>query len=281
MLTFLQAQGIGRAMLPVMPSYVGWDYRQEAVNRPDGNPDYMFLHGRRGNGLLDLNGERMRIREGECAVVFPGIPCAYKTEGGEWLVTLIGIAGAVCPALLDCLGIHESGVYSIEDQQLLESHAARILSLSEQGEASKPACSAACYRFLLDFAAHMHLQPVPLDGDLPGDGGSYAYRAIRYMENHLTEPFSLDELSAYIGLNSEYLCSVFKKETGITIINYLQRLRIGRARMLLERFPDRSAAKIGTECGYASPSYFGLQFKRITGYTPDAYRKHAAAIRIQ
>jgi AraC-like DNA-binding protein len=51
--------------------------------------------------------------------------------------------------------------------------------------------------------------------------------------------------------------------------------------MMLERYPERDAAEIGKACGYDSPSYFGLQFKRITGTTPNQYRKTAASIRSQ
>ena len=136
----------------------------------------------------------------------------------------------------------------------------------------------ACYQFALDLGAALSYRSEsdPLQQDYSED--SYAYRVIRYLEENLTEPLYIPDLADKIGINHQYLCTVFKKETGLTIVSYLQRLRIGSARMMLERYPERNAAEIGRAVGYDSPSYFGMQFKKVTGLTPDQYRKKGAVI---
>ena len=49
-------------------------------------------------------------------------------------------------------------------------------------------------------------------------------------------------------------------------------IRISRAKIMLVQYPERKVAEIARRCGFESPSYFGMLFKRETGKTPDQYR---------
>ena len=71
---------------------------------------------------------------------------------------------------------------------------------------------------------------------------------------------------------SGYFSRLFKKQMGITCIEYLTQKRIERARKLLERTEMKHQA-IAQAVGYASVYYFSLQFKKQTGETPGQYRK--------
>ena len=73
-------------------------------------------------------------------------------------------------------------------------------------------------------------------------------------------------------LTPEYLCARFKNSTGETVGQYLKRVRIGRARILLMERPDLNLSRIGELCGYRSPSYFGKVFREMTGLTPQNFR---------
>ena len=278
MLTFFQTESKDFAPVPLLLTYLGMDYHQEPINRPYGSPHYACFLVQEGEGELILTGEHMKIREGECFILLPEVPYSYRGTGKKWIVSTVGFTGGICAALFECLGIRESGIYEITDPAVFYDHIKHLRELTERSGLQTD-WSADCYRFLLDLSGAITFQSDRrfLERDVQED--SYAFRVLQYLESHLTESVSVTDLAGTLGLNSEYLCTVFKRETGLTIIQYLQRLRIGRARMMLERYPERDAAEIGRACGYDSPSYFGLQFKRITGTTPNQYRKTAAAIR--
>lgn len=93
-----------------------------------------------------------------------------------------------------------------------------------------------------------------------------------YVYLHLHDRITVEEIADHIGLNPSYLSTLFKKETGTTITDYIQDRRVECAENLL-RFSDYSFAEIANITAFSSQSYFNTVFKKKTGMTPLAYRK--------
>jgi AraC-like DNA-binding protein len=74
------------------------------------------------------------------------------------------------------------------------------------------------------------------------------------------------------GMSESYFMSFFKRVTGLTFMEYLNRYRIERAQVLLLS-TDESIAGISHEVGYCDQSYFGAVFRKAIGMTPAAYRR--------
>lgn len=113
---------------------------------------------------------------------------------------------------------------------------------------------------------------VCLDNENILSAPSYVELAIAYMENHYHEDLSLESLANSLHLNSRYFSTLFKRAKGITPIDYLTDIRIGKAMQLLKS-GELSAAKISLLVGYKDPSYFYKVFKKRTGLTPSDYCK--------
>lgn len=92
-----------------------------------------------------------------------------------------------------------------------------------------------------------------------------------YINNNYRNNLHLAELSEYIGINGSYLSHLFKEVEGITMKEFLNRVRIERAENLL-RYANSSLAEICDYVGFSSQSYFGKIFKKHTGLTPQSYR---------
>jgi AraC-like DNA-binding protein len=95
--------------------------------------------------------------------------------------------------------------------------------------------------------------------------------AIAQMNALFAEPLRLADLAAHAGWNEAYLCRRFRRETGLTPTEYLNRVRIERAchELLTTR---RTIAEIAGRCGYNEIPYFNRRFKRLVGHTPSGYR---------
>lgn len=111
------------------------------------------------------------------------------------------------------------------------------------------------------------------DGDPDLKAGPIA-TAVAYLHAHPEEPVTMAELATETGLTANYLGERFKAELGVSIGEYLNRLRIDRARELLAG-SERSVTDIALSTGFDGASYFGKVFLRLTGHTPRAYRRLA------
>ena len=95
---------------------------------------------------------------------------------------------------------------------------------------------------------------------------------ISYMQMHLAEDLSLDELSRRHHYNPVYFSQKFKEKTGISPIKYLAQLRIQKATQLLYD-TDKSIPTIGAETGFQSAYYFRTFFAKHVGLSPDDFRR--------
>jgi len=99
-----------------------------------------------------------------------------------------------------------------------------------------------------------------------------AGKCVDYMHKHYMEKISLSDLAAYVHLHPNYLCAVFKNNTGQTVLEYLNRLRAERARTLLSR-PELTISQVAEQSGFQSMSTFQRTFKSCFGITASAYAK--------
>lgn len=98
-------------------------------------------------------------------------------------------------------------------------------------------------------------------------------KAVTYIHVDLSADLSLKSLAGLLNVNASYLSSLFKKETGMTLTEYVSNRRIDQARKLL-RSTELPIQTIALRCGISDIYYFNRMFKRITGVTPKAYREN-------
>lgn len=92
-----------------------------------------------------------------------------------------------------------------------------------------------------------------------------------YIRRHYDKDISIDDIADHVLLNSNYLCALFKKETGSTLISYLTDHRMNVARQLVSE-TTLKYSEIAKQVGYRNPSYFNMIFKNYFGCTPSGYR---------
>lgn len=104
-------------------------------------------------------------------------------------------------------------------------------------------------------------------------GQDYALRKVdTFMREHLPKPVSLSQLADAAGLNSFQLLRVAKSIWGETPLRRLTRLRMERAKHLLDQ-GYLPIVEIALECGYGNPSHFATAFRRHVGASPMEYRR--------
>ena len=95
--------------------------------------------------------------------------------------------------------------------------------------------------------------------------------AVGYMHDHIGDAFSMRSLAQQVNLSPSRFRALFTAQVGLPPATYLQRLRLRRARLLVER-TFLSIKEIMGIVGYNDPSHFSRDFRRHHGAPPSAFR---------
>lgn len=96
--------------------------------------------------------------------------------------------------------------------------------------------------------------------------------ALVYIESAYSRDLSLNEIAKHVNLSSGYFSSLFKKELGLSFVEYLNSLRIEKAKELLVNTHMRSY-EIAEKVGFGDETYFSRVFKKNTGISVQEFRK--------
>ena len=95
-------------------------------------------------------------------------------------------------------------------------------------------------------------------------------KCVQYITSHTHENITLEQLAAGSEYSKEYIAKLFRKHMGMSISDYIQKVRIDEAKELLRQ--GKSCGEVACILNYTSQSYFIRQFKKQTGITPKLYR---------
>ncbi len=98
--------------------------------------------------------------------------------------------------------------------------------------------------------------------------------AKRFIRHHYAERLSLDEAARAVNASTRHFCKVFKQATGITFTDYLARVRVEKAKHLLQN-PNLRVSEVAFDTGFESISQFNRSFRRVAGMSPTQYREQS------
>lgn len=99
---------------------------------------------------------------------------------------------------------------------------------------------------------------------------------MKYVYNHYNLDLSVDYLADQVCLAPSYLSHIFKKETGENLGKFIKRVRMEKAKDMLENTHERIVA-IAVAVGYSNVSYFCQSFREYYGISPQKYRNQGEA----
>ena len=220
-----------------------------------------------GAGWCELNGVRHEISAGEVLLIPPGRPHRYYADAGRpWSIWWLHVTGEDLPALLSAIGLTETQPTG----PLIDPYPAFALVESicdwlarDETWASLIAAAGAAWNLLAQLAAERERRAVadhePLQ--LVQD----------HLREHLSSPVSVPELAELAGFSTSHFSARFRASTGFSVLEYVKRLRMARARQLLIT-SDHPIADIATSVGYVDPFYFSRQFTAVNGVCPRTFR---------
>lgn len=255
--------------IPLSITIMGIEHHQEPVNRPQGMTCFQWFYCEKGKGEVVINNKRSIIAQGQGILIYPNEPHCYYAAEDEWIVSFIGFEGNNCAEILKTLHMHESGVYQFAQKDIFRNYQDRILNLKKMPRRQREReLSVLCYDFLLTLSENVRF----ISLFVMSEGNETVQKIISYLEENYNHAITMDDIAREVNLSRGYVQTVFKREMHQTIGKHLNMIRISRAKIMLVQHPERKVAEIAQKCGFESPSYFGMLFKRETGKTPYQYR---------
>jgi AraC-like DNA-binding protein len=167
------------------------------------------------------------------------------------------------------------GVFHRVAARLLQWGAAGDLrSLEEtyfQTQVLKPAQYESLVRLLTIFAGHLATSAGELLVQTNETEPAAVVKARRFVAAHHAEGLSLERVARAVNASATYFSKRFKEVTGMTFIDYLGRVRVEKAKHLLQN-PNLRVSTIALEAGFQSVSQFNRTFKKVTGQSPKQLR---------
>ena len=154
-------------------------------------------------------------------------------------------------------------------QQILRSLHADMAAGHPTGQLFGDSLAVALAARLLQNHAVWKAQYASAQGGLPP---YLCDRALDFIEAHLDQPFTLDQLADELGISVFYFCRQFKQSMGITPHQYVTRRRIEKAKELLVH-SQLPITEISLQVGFATPSAFSRLFRQLTGMSPKEFRQ--------
>ncbi len=242
------------------------------VEREHGSPTHLVIACLRGRGWYRSRGGERPVKPGDLVWLRPDQPHAYGADPEDpWTIGWVHFCGEEAESWHNHIGFPDepaSSLGQITAEGITALKIEQIYLELERGYSIPDLLSTA---ILLRAALNVAAQAARHGGATRSASDRIA--AVReHLRENLTQAHQLKELAAAAGLSVPHFSSLFRRQTGYAPIDYLIRLRIQRACVLLDT-TDKSVAAIAAEVGYEDAYYFTRCFHRIVGSSPRSYRK--------
>lgn len=226
---------------------------------------FLIMYLTRGECEVECGSRHVHAREGQIVVLDCYAPHAYHTAGG-WEAEWLHFDGPCARGYFDAILDGGSPVITLKNNYRFEKNLHKIYTLFRD---AAPVREAMLNNYIVNLLTELL---VCREFANPGaQSPGIIEDSIAYINDHLTQELSLDDLAVKAALSPFYFSRLFKKETGFSPHQYILATRISNAKFLLQSTDD-SVKNICFTVGFSSESSFCTAFKKETGLTPSEFR---------
>lgn len=227
---------------------------------------FLVMHVTRGGCQVECGGRHYRALEGQVVLLDCYAPHAYHTTGG-WEAEWLHLDGPCARGYFDAILAGGSPVISLKNSYRFEKNLRRVYT---QFRENAPVREALLNNYIVNLLTELL---VGREMATPGaQSAGIIEDSIVYINDHLAQELTLEQLAAQASLSPFYFSRLFKRETGFSPHQYILAARINNAKFLLHSTGD-SVKSICFTVGFTSESSFCTAFKKETGLTPSGYRE--------
>lgn len=228
---------------------------------------FLIVYMKKGQCIVTTNNQTYTAQENQVIVLDCYKPHSYHTATG-WESEWIHFDGIAARAYFQMITEDSGPVITLRDSYRFEKYLHKIYLLFRENASIKEALVS---QYITNILTELLVSRDNSSGHL--EQTDIIEETTAYMNEHLTEPLTLDDLASRASLSPYYFTRLFKKETGFTPHEYLIAMRINSAKFLLKT-TSASIKEICFLTGFASESSFCTTFKKWVHMTPSIYREY-------
>ncbi len=244
-------------------------------SRPRTRNHYIFHYVISGTGTLladDENGNTItwQVKSGQGFMLFPGQVTTYIADSTlPWEYTWVEFDGLRAREIVTTAGLSlNHPVYHASSKELRNQMMEEMLYLSRHSEESPFHLIGHLYLFLDYFMRSAATVHVKQNGSIRD---FYIKEALSFIEQNFQNDISVEDISAFCGLNRSYFGKIFHDTIGRSPQEFLISYRMTKAAELL-KITSLSIADIGNAVGYPNQLHFSRAFKNVYGMSPRNWR---------
>jgi len=246
--------------------------------REEGADEYIFIYCVEGKGWINTQSVKYELIPNSYFIIPPHEAHTYGTQPDDpWSIYWLHFTGSKAELLYNRFLDNNSNsdnkpeVVTLPYSEQRTKHFKNLISILESGYRLQHIefINLSLWQLLSSFI-YNNLYEQKNRQDFKKDSID---RAIEYMQDHIDQSITVEELSDYLNYSASYLYSIFKEHTGYSPIQYFNHLKIQRASQYLS-FTNFSIKEISFELGFNDPFYFSRLFKKMMSISPSEYRKH-------
>ena len=232
-----------------------------------------------GKGEFNIQGQRFPVKANDFVIINPQVEHTELSSPDEPLEYIVlGIRGLSFSNLTPVSeGGHPFSFFNLRDEQkdILRYLNAMVQEATSQQMSYELVCHNLLEILLIKILRHQHF-------DLEVGKQSRATKDIsfikHYLETYYHESIQLEDLASMTHLSRFYISHSFKKEIGMSPMEYLIDIRIKESKILL-RTTNYSISQVADIVGFTTPTYFSKQFRKSTGISPTDYREQFQGVK--
>lgn len=243
--------------------------KESHIARRKNLESYLVVLVLSGSGTLMYDGKAYPLQKGSCFFIDCMRPYYHQSsESDPWELIWVHFNGSTSREYYQYFSSNSTPAFSPHSFQELHEKLESLLDVNTHSDLSAEIASS---RLIVDILSIL-LQDITNSREEKRPSYLKMAEVRKYLDEHYTEKFSLEELSERFFISKYHLSREFRNCYGITPSHYVIAKRITYAKKLL-RFSDFSLEEIARSCGFYDPSYLNKQFKKSEGISASDFRK--------
>ena len=237
------------------------------INRSN-YPYYFIKYTLRGRGTLEVDSRRVELRPGILTGIQPKVPHIYRTADELTMEHIfITFVGNECPDLFEKSTLSTKHFLDVHNADETLSLFQKILHVGlEKPEYAQEICCSYLRILLLEQASSLIRSKV----HFPLSKATFL-DCKKHIDTHYSTLKSPCQVAEKCGIDVRYMSGLFKRYSHLTPSQYLTRLKLNKAAILLLT-TDLGVKEVGYQVGFEDPYHFSKNFKKYYNCSPQCYR---------